>query len=129
MFDETLHRRQDMDLMLRLSRMRRCISTDAVLWIKHWTEGAISSKLSTFLPAVMDICARHPDYLTDPSYRRGLERDLGRHFVRLFSARELGTLRSDLRRYRDWGGLDVPPWRLVLRYLAQRRERAVAAGR
>src|SRR5690606_17864197 len=72
MFDETLRRRQDMDLLLRLARRHRCIATDRPLWIKHWTPDAISGKRSTFLAAVIDICERHPEYLEEASYRRGL---------------------------------------------------------
>ncbi|MEO8558321.1 MAG: glycosyltransferase, partial [Rhodospirillales bacterium] len=75
MFDETLKRRQDMDLILRLTRAHACASTDQVLWVKHWTANAISSKQNTFLLATMDICQRHPDYLSQPQFRRGLDRD------------------------------------------------------
>ena len=128
MFDETLKRRQDMDLLLRLSARHRCISTDRVLWIKHWTKTSISSKRHTFLAAAIEVCERHPDYLAEPSYRRGLERDMGRHFWRLIAAGDLGTCAQDLRRFRAWGALGARPWGLVLRYLAQRAQRLIAAG-
>jgi len=128
MFDETLKRRQDMDLLLRLSARHRCISTDRVLWIKHWTKTSISSKRHTFLAAAIEVCERHPDYLAEPSYRRGLERDMGRHFWRLITAGDLATCAEDLRRFRSWGALGARPWGLVLRYLAQRAQRLIAAG-
>jgi len=128
MFDETLKRRQDMDLLLRLCRAHRCLSTDRVLWIKHWTESSISAKRNTFLAAAIEVCRRHPDYLTEPGYRQGLERDVGRHFWRLIAAGDFGTVRKDLARYREWGALGRTPWRLVLRYLAQRVQRLVTAG-
>jgi glycosyltransferase involved in cell wall biosynthesis len=128
MFDESLKRRQDMDLLLRLCVKHRCVSTDRVLWIKHWTRSSISSKRHTFLPAAIEVCERHPDYLSEPSYRRGLERDMGRHFWRLIAAGEFGNLVQDLRRFRAWGALGARPWRLMLRYLAQRAQRLIAAG-
>jgi len=128
MFDESLKRRQDMDLVLRLCERHRCLSTDRVLWVKHWTESSISSKRHTFLAAAIEVCERHPDYLAEPSYRHGLERDMGRHFWRLIAAREFGTCLEDLRRFRAWGALGASPWRLVLRYLAQRAQRLITAG-
>lgn len=126
LFDETLKRRQDMDLILRLSKTHSCASTDQILWIKHWTENAISSKQNTFLLATIDICQRHPDYLSEPAYRRGLDRDLGRHFWRLLRARRFADLRTDLARYRDFGRFGRSPWLLMLQYLKQRGQRLVA---
>lgn len=130
LFDETLRRRQDLDLLLRLSRAHRCVSTDAVLWAKHWTDDAISRRRRAFfLAAAIEICDRHPDYLTDPDHRQGLEYDLGRHFLRLVKAGDLGTLRRDLRRYREWGGLATSPWGLVLRRLTYRPQKLADADR
>ncbi|MEX0923893.1 MAG: glycosyltransferase [Rhodovibrionaceae bacterium] len=123
LFDETLRRRQDMDLILRLTRRHSCASTDQVLWIKHWTPGAISSKQNTFMQALIEICERHPEYLSEPVYRRGLDRDVGRHFVRLIKAGEYSAARRDARRYRKLDRSPLAPWPLVLRYLAQRRKR------
>ncbi len=128
MFDETLRRRQDMDMLLRLCRAHRCISIADRLWIKHWTPGAISTKRDTFVEAAIAICERHPDYLSEPSYRTGLERDIGRHFVRLARAGEWSVFGRDMARLRQWGRLGVSPWRLVLRRLLQpRRKRLVPA--
>jgi glycosyltransferase involved in cell wall biosynthesis len=126
MFDETLRRRQDMDLILRLTKAHRCASTDQILWVKHWTPGAISSKHSTFLPAIMDICQRHPDYIAVPAYRKGLDRDLGRHFWRLLRAGRVADLRADLKRYREFGRFGRSPWLLMLQYLKQRGQGLVA---
>ena len=39
LFDETLRRRQDFDLVVRLLRTCHGATTDQVLWRKHWTEG------------------------------------------------------------------------------------------
>lgn len=128
-FDETVRRRQDMDLILRLTLSVRCASTDQVLWLKHPTAGAISAKQNTFLAATTEICLRHPDYLTDPRLRAGLERDLGRHFIRLLRAGALISFRRDLGAYRRFGRFGVSPWGLMLRYLLRRhRQGRIAAG-
>jgi len=129
LFDETLKRRQDMDLILRLSQNHVVDSTDQVLWLKHWSADAISSKQHTFLAATIDICERHPDYLTESRYRRGLDRDLGRHFWRLLKAGRFGALRVDLARYRAFGRFGASPWLLMLKYLQRRRQRPVSAQR
>lgn len=114
MFDETLFRRQDMDVLLRLSRRHRCASVSEVLWIKHHTPGAISARRDNFLEAAMAICARHPEYLARPAYRRGLERDLRRHFWQVLRQGELSQFGRDRTRYAAWrpGGLSL--WRLLL---------------
>ena len=39
LFDETLRRRQDMDMILRLTRKAECATTDKVLWTKHSDSG------------------------------------------------------------------------------------------
>ena len=132
LFDETLSRRQDMDLILRVTERHRCASIGRVLWIKHWTPGAISSKQNTFMQALLEICERHPEYLTEPAYRRGMDRDVGRHFVRLIKAGDFGSAWRDARLYRRLDGSPLAPWPLVLRYLTQRRkrrgQRRVSAG-
>lgn len=121
MFDETLRRRQDMDLILRLTRAHLCTSTDQKLWRKLWTSNAISREGSTFLAATNDICHRHPDYLDDPAHRHGLEHDIGRHFWRTLVARGFGGLRGELRRYGTLGHFGGPPWLLMLQGLRKRR--------
>jgi glycosyltransferase involved in cell wall biosynthesis len=121
MFDAALKRRQDMDLILRLTQAHRCASTDQKLWRKHVTPNAISTKPNTFLAATSDICDRHPDYLTDPAYRSGLERDIGRHFWRSLVAQGWGGLRGELKRYSALGQFGGPPWLLMLQYLRRRR--------
>jgi glycosyltransferase involved in cell wall biosynthesis len=82
-FDETLRRRQDMDLVLRLAEKTEIRTINAILWRKHWSPAAISAKQETFLPALLDICERHPQYITNPIYRKGLARDFARHLLRL----------------------------------------------
>lgn len=99
LFDETLKRRQDFDLVLRLARTARCASTDAVLWTKQWSPGAISSKQDTFMDATIDICRRHPSYLADPANRIGLARDVARHFMRLAAKGAVRAAASDASRF------------------------------
>lgn len=96
LFDETLRRRQDMDLVLRLARMVECRCVPDILWTKHWTEGAISSKQETFMVAMIEMCERHPDYLTQPAFRKGLARDFARHFIRLTISGKGATIRRDV---------------------------------
>ncbi|WP_162914399.1 glycosyltransferase family 2 protein [Taklimakanibacter lacteus] len=99
LFDETLKRRQDMDMVLRLARTARCATTDQVLWVKHWSPESISAKQHTFMDAMLEMCRRHPDYLVRPEYRIGLARDLARHFVRLFAKGQFTTAVRDGRRF------------------------------
>ncbi len=129
MFDETLRRRQDMDVLLRLCRSHRCISIGDRLWIKHWTPGAISTKRDTFVEAAIAICERHPDYISEPANRVGLERDIGRHFVRLARAGEWPVFRRDMARLHEWNRLRTSPWRLMLRRLLQRGWKRLVAAR
>jgi glycosyltransferase involved in cell wall biosynthesis len=121
MFDTTLRRRQDMDLILRLTRAHRCASTDQKLWLKLWTPNAISRERNTFLAAAIEICHRHPDYLNDPAHRKGLEHDIGRHFWWTLVGQGFGGLRDELKRYSTLGHFGGPPWLLMLQGLRKRR--------
>lgn len=77
-FDPALRRRQDLDLVLRLSSKYVCTTTDEILWEKHDSADAISRDHGLFLQASIDICDRHPDYLEFHS--ASLYRDLRSHF-------------------------------------------------
>ena len=99
LFDEALKRRQDMDLVLRLARAVECRSVPDVLWTKRWTEEAISSKQETFMVAMIEMCERHSDYLTQPAFRKGLARDFARHFIRLAVKGRSTTIRRDINRF------------------------------
>jgi glycosyltransferase involved in cell wall biosynthesis len=106
LFDETLKRRQDMDLILRLTRSARCAATPQVLWTKRWSADSISATQKTFAAAMIEMCERHPDYLSRPEFRIGLARDLARHFLRLLGTGHLSTVARDLRRcagFFGWG--------------------------
>jgi glycosyltransferase involved in cell wall biosynthesis len=99
MFDETLRRRQDMDLVLRLSAQAEIRTIANQLWTKHWTQGAISSKQKTFMPALLDILDRHPDYLGNQDFRPGLARDFTRHFLRLLAQGALSQAKTDWQNF------------------------------
>jgi glycosyltransferase involved in cell wall biosynthesis len=95
MFDETLKRRQDMDLVLRLAASCEIRSIPDILWLKNWSPDAISAKQETFIPAVVEICKRHPRYLAEQRFRRGLARDFARHFMRLAINGKINVVRHD----------------------------------
>jgi glycosyltransferase involved in cell wall biosynthesis len=99
LFDPTLPRRQDFDLVVRLARAARCATTDQILWRKHWTHGAITSQVHTFMDAILEMCRRNPAYMTTARYRIGVARDLAHHTVKLVSKRRWRLLWSDLRRF------------------------------
>ncbi len=99
LFDETLRRRQDFDLVVRLTRSCRCATTDQVLWTKFWTEGTITAEQQTFMDAILDMCRRNPEYLSTPAHRVGVARDLAHHTVKLWTKRKFGLLWTDLRRF------------------------------
>jgi glycosyltransferase involved in cell wall biosynthesis len=83
-FDESVKRRQDLDLLLRLVETgARFASSSKVLWRKHSVSGSITKSDDTFLPALIDICERHPVYLSNPRYRPGAARDFARSLYQL----------------------------------------------
>lgn len=102
LFDESLARRQDMDLILRLTEYARCATTDSVLWRKHWSADAISAEQNTFMRAIIDICERHPEYLTDLVLRPGLSRDFTRHYLRLAMRGRLVTIYRDAKTFSNF---------------------------
>ena len=112
LFDETLCRRQDFDLILRLSKRHHCMTTDRILWMKYETSDGISRNADTFMNAAIAISERHPDYLRD--HPEALYRDLRSHFSKLLKQQEWKTLVVDARRYRRYEPFEVPFWRLLL---------------
>jgi glycosyltransferase involved in cell wall biosynthesis len=104
LFDEALRRREDMDLVVRLTRTSRCATTSAILWTKVWTRGTLSAQRETFIPTVIEICRRHPRYLTDPGLRPGLARDEARHLLRRLARGQFRRAVRDLRRLEETQG-------------------------
>ena len=130
LFDETLRRRQDMDLLLRLTRRHAGASTDQVLWRKHWVEGAISADRENFVAALLAILDRHPEYASNPHYSVGLERDIVRHVAELAAAGRFSTAWRDLKRLRLDARVRLPAlaswrrgWRIFRRRLVGARQR------
>lgn len=111
MFDETLQRRQDMDLVLRLSRAHTCNTIGEITWVKHVAADSISRR-PNFLPATIEICKRHPDYLTE--YREPLEREVRRHLRRMLRRGRWRVFARDVASYRSYDGFDKPLLRLLL---------------
>ena len=97
LFDETLKRRQDLDFLIRVSRVARCASIDQVLWVKTWTAGAISDNPASFMSATLELARRYPEYLANPRYRTGLARDVTRHLGLLLVAGKFGRFARDGR--------------------------------
>jgi hypothetical protein len=55
---------------------------------------------------MIEMCERHPDYLTRPEFRIGLARDMARHFLRLLGTGHGLTAARDFRRcagFFGWG--------------------------
>lgn len=99
LLDETLRRRQDMDLILRMSRLVHCESTSEILWRKHVTKISISVQQRTFMRAMIDMCERHPDYIANDIFRIGLARDFARHFMRLVWTQDYSAILRDFKAF------------------------------
>ena len=107
LFDESMKRRQDLDLILRLAESgARFATTSQVLWRKHAMAGSITKSTDTFLPALLDICERHPVYLANPRYRTGAARDFARSLWQLMGRGRFGRAAQDFSgfaRSQGWG--------------------------
>jgi glycosyltransferase involved in cell wall biosynthesis len=112
LFDESLDRAEDLDVVLRIARDHRCAATDAVLWIKHPSADSISGDPDTYVSMLIDICERHPEYYINPSYRRRLRQYLARHFLTLVQLRAWRMLRRDLHRAKSYERFDLSVSRL-----------------
>jgi glycosyltransferase involved in cell wall biosynthesis len=128
LFDESLGRRQDFELVVRLTRSCRCATTDQVLWRKHWTEGAITAQLRTRMDAILEMCARDPAYLTTPRYRIGVARDLAHHVLKLIRKGQPALLGHDLRRFASAHGTGTTA-RLLVQGSVETVRRAVTGKR
>jgi hypothetical protein len=89
-----------------------------VLWRKHWVAGAISADRGNFVEALLAIVDRHPEYLGNPEYRIGLERDVARHFAELAAEFQIKAIYRDIVRLRRDGRITMPGlghWRRGMR--------------
>lgn len=96
LFDESLKRLQDFDFLIRASKFAACGSTDEVLWVKYWDERAISAQ-DTLISANVELVRRHPEYLSERSYRPGLAYILRLSLWRRLKAGKLGGASRDIR--------------------------------
>ncbi|GAA3885731.1 hypothetical protein GCM10022276_00920 [Sphingomonas limnosediminicola] len=96
MFDESLRRLQDFDLLIRISEFASCASTDKVLWVKYWDAAAISAQ-DNMVPANIELVRRHPEYLSVREYRPGLAYALRLSLWRRLKAGNAGGVLRDIR--------------------------------
>jgi hypothetical protein len=128
LFDESLRRRQDFDLVVRLTRTCRCATTDQVLWRKYWDEDTITAQPQTAMNAILEMCRRNPEYLATPGFRVGVARDLAHHVLKLIRKRKFGLLRGDLRRFADAYGTSFT-LQLIARGMVESARRAITGTR
>jgi glycosyltransferase involved in cell wall biosynthesis len=95
MFDETLRRLQDFDFLIRASELANCASTDEVLWVKYWDQGAISAQ-DNMIAANVELVRRHPEYLRTAAYRPGLAYALRLSAWRRIKRRDFGGIVRDI---------------------------------
>jgi glycosyltransferase involved in cell wall biosynthesis len=96
LFDEGVRRRQDLDFLIRLTKVANCAATGASLWVKGWSADGISAG-DQFVGSTLEIVRRHPQYLEKPEYRTGLAKDLARHLWQLLGRRCYAQASSDTR--------------------------------
>jgi glycosyltransferase involved in cell wall biosynthesis len=118
LFDEGLLRRQDFDLVLKLSKEHVCVSTHEILWCKYESEDAISNQAELFLEASLTIYARHPDSLEQ--HAGSIYHDVGSHFRKLLKRGRWTTFWADAARYRAHPSFQPGLTRLLLRAHASR---------
>jgi glycosyltransferase involved in cell wall biosynthesis len=119
LFDVSLRRSQDLDLVLRLARAHRCATTTATLWLKHDSTDAISANRSLFVTALMAIAERHPEYCGHPSRPGRLRTKLARHLFKLANEGAWRELRRDLREIRASRHVEMPLARLSFQIAVQ----------
>jgi glycosyltransferase involved in cell wall biosynthesis len=100
LFDESLRRLQDFDLLIRISEFANCASTDEVLWVKYWDERSISAQ-DNMIAANIELCRRHPEFLNEAEYRPGLAHALRLSLWRRIRRGQLPAAIRDVRNLAD----------------------------
>jgi glycosyltransferase involved in cell wall biosynthesis len=107
LFDESLRRLQDFDLLIRISEFANCASTDEVLWVKYWDERSISAQ-DNMIAANIELCRRHPEFLNEAEYRPGLAHALRLSLWRRIRRGQLPAAIRDVRNLADaFGGREA----------------------
>jgi hypothetical protein len=95
LFDESLRRLQDFDFLIRAAAVGRCAATDEVLWLKHDSPDAITVD-DTWIPSNVELCRRHPEYLSNGDFRPGLAYAIRRAIYRRLISGRLAAAWHDL---------------------------------
>lgn len=122
LFDDTLRRFQDRDLLLRLAAADfGSVTIEPIDWVKHQSKDSISSQRHGYVAAYGELLMRHP---------RLVERypDIAVYMVarRMLSSllqRHLRALLGDVRANGRCPALGFSPARLAIGYLKGRRQR------
>lgn len=121
-FDPTLKRMQDSDLVMRVAQKTMAATIAEPLWHKRWQHDGISSSRDTYLPALLDLIARHAIYQGEELETRDYL--LARHLLALAKSMRFFQLQHDYNLAVEQ--LDPPPPplpRLFTKYRSSRRER------
>lgn len=114
LLDESLKRRTDMDLILRLTQSCQCASTSEVLWRKRRNPTAISSQRDTFISALIDIVQRHPKYTSKFGWRSALAKDITFHMLTHLLCTKYNLALNDWKRLIKFFGGQRTVYYLVL---------------
>ncbi|WP_187970230.1 glycosyltransferase family 2 protein [Aquibium microcysteis] len=121
LFDETLMRLQDRDLLLRLSRRHGALVLPEVDWVKHTSADSISLPHGGYVEAFAALVARHPCYRE--RYATLAAYMVSRRLVSRIVQGEIGGAWRDYRINRASPSLGHSAWRLMAAYGPGRRER------
>ncbi len=96
LFDEDLRWLEDFDLLIRISELGKCASTNAVCWVKYWDPNAISGG-EDLVEANVELARRHPCYLSVREYRPGMAYILRRALWRRFKLANFAGAVEDMK--------------------------------
>lgn len=121
LFDESLMRLQDRDLLLRLSRNHGALVLPEVDWVKHTSADSISLPHGGYVEAFAALVARHPRYRE--RYATLAAYMVSRRLLARIVQGEFGGALRDYRINRESPSLGHSAWSLVAAYGPGRRQR------
>lgn len=121
LFDETLMRLQDRDLLLRLSRHHGALVLPEVDWLKRTSADSISLPHGGYVEALATLVDRHPRYRE--RYPTLAAYMVARRLLARIVQGEIGGAWRDYRINRESPSLGHSAWSLVAAYGPGRRER------